>query len=111
MYVKAGGVIAATDAVKASGTEGLDAVVQTANTATGDPWIGVGHAAFADNEYGFIQTRGVASVKAGNVTAGAAVVPKTTEGTFNDLAATDFSTKQAQAISDDSGGLANIYMP
>src|SRR5688572_16784668 len=71
MYVKAGGTIAATDIVKAGSTEGLEAVVATGTTATGEPFLGVGHAAFADNEYGFIQIHGVASVKAGNITAGA----------------------------------------
>lgn len=111
LYVKAGGAIAATDAVAAGSTTGLSGVVQTANTATGAPWIGVGHAAFANNEYGFIQTRGVASVKTGNITAGATVIAKTTAGTLNDAAATDWSCKWAQAVSDDSGGVANIFMP
>lgn len=108
-YVRAGGAIAATDAVKLSGTEGLEAVVATGTTVTGEPFLGVGHAAFADNEYGFIQTRGTASVKTGNITAGAVVVPKTTAGTLNDAAAADVSSNpRAVAVTDDSGGVATI---
>lgn len=111
MYVKASGAIEATDAVAGGSTLGLSAVVQSANTATGAPWIGVGHAAFADLQFGWIQVGGVASVKTGNITPGAPVIAKTTAGTLNDAAATDWSSKWAQALSDDAAGVANIFMP
>lgn len=111
LYVQFGGTVAATDCVRGGTTTGLSGVIQTANTATGDPFLGCGHAAATNAQFGWIQTHGVMTVKSGNITAGATVLPKTTAGTVNDAAATDIATRAGLALADDAAGVVSLYLP
>lgn len=62
VYVRAGGAIAQYAAVVFEGSAlGFDQVVET--SAVTDLILGVADAAFADLEYGFVQTHGVAKAK------------------------------------------------
>lgn len=113
LYVKAEGAIAATDAVAITTTGGLQEVTQSSNSATGTQgFLGVAVAAFTDEQFGFIQIRGlVASVKTGTVVAGTPLAAATTAGTLNALTAAMFTSKHAIAVTADAGGVASVYLP
>lgn len=97
-YVKAGAAIAQYDAVRFNGSAtGWDDVRPT--SAAGQVVIGAATAAFSSGDYGFIQTRGAATVKvAVGTTAGVALVPNATAGTLAVAQATDTTFSNAIAL-------------
>jgi hypothetical protein len=82
VYVQAGAAIAQYDAVKLNGSAaGFDDVRPVTNA--NEFVLGVADAAFAADEYGFIQTRGVATCKVvASTAAGSPLVADATDGTL-----------------------------
>lgn len=97
-YVKAGADIAQYDAVRFAGSAtGYDDVRPT--SAAGQVVIGAATAAFTSGQYGYILTRGVATVKVVvATTAGVALVPNATAGTLAVAQATDTTFSNAVAL-------------
>jgi hypothetical protein len=97
-YVKAGAAIAQYDAVRFSGSAaGWDDIRST--SATNQTVVGAATAAFASADYGYIQTKGVATVKvAVGTAAGSALVTNATAGTMALGDATGFGVRPAVAL-------------
>jgi hypothetical protein len=97
-YVKAGASIAANDAVRLAGSAlGYDDCRPT--SAAGQLVFGGATAAFASGEYGYVQTKGVATIKV--VVGTAAASPLMTNATAGTLAiadATAIAFRPAQAL-------------
>ena len=97
-YIKAGATIAVNDAVRFQGSAlGFDDVRPT--SAINQIVLGAATAAFAANEYGFVLSKGVATVKVVNATA--ALSPLVTNATAGTLAladATAFGLRPAVAL-------------
>lgn len=99
VYIKAGASIAAYDGVRFQGSaSGYDDVRPT--SATDQGVIGVADAAFASGEYGFVQTRGVATAKVVNATAAGSILHSgATAGTLElAVAASDLHNKAIVAL-------------
>lgn len=97
-YIKAGASIAQYDAVRFAGsTLGFDDVRPT--SAANQVVIGAATAAFASGDYGYVQTRGVATVKTVvSTTAGVAVVTNGTAGTLAACTAADTTFSNAVCL-------------
>lgn len=98
-YVKAGAAIAQYDAVLFGGSAlGFDDIRPT--SAVNQVVVGAATAAFASGEYGFILTRGVATVKVvASTAAGSPLVSSATAGTLALAVATDLAgAKSAVAL-------------
>lgn len=97
-YVKAGAAIAQYDAVTFNGSaSGFDDVRKT--SAVNQLVLGVATAAFNSNEYGFVQTRGVATVKVVDATAAKALLASTaTAGVLGIAVNTDLQGRGACAL-------------
>lgn len=87
LYVHANGAIGQYDAVVVD--EAFEAYAITAALATDHPTVGVAQVAFADNDYGWVLTRGVGEVNA--LTSCAAEVQLYTSGTAGSLDDADAS--------------------
>jgi len=102
-YVQANGAIIAGSGVKLalSGTAPYD-VVYTTDIA--DQLFGVADVAFADNEYGWVCTRGVTTCRLTDATAaGSRLVPSAADGVLALAAATDLAgAKQAVSLTSDA---------
>jgi hypothetical protein len=97
-YIKAGAAIAQYDAVRFAGSAlGWDDVRPT--SAAGQCVIGAAQAAIASASYGWILTRGIATVKVVNSTAaGGALVPNATAGTLAVATAADVTFSRAVCL-------------
>jgi hypothetical protein len=114
-YVKAGGAVAATDAVIADVAEENLSVIPS--SAADQPLRGVAHVAIDDNEFAFIVVKGAVSVKAAaTVVAGTPAVPTATGGTLDDTAAAAGNALAMAAgvgvtfLSTTSGGVADALL-
>lgn len=96
-YVKAGAAIAANDAVRMNGSAlGWDDVRPT--SAAGQQVYGAATAAFASGDYGYVLTRGVATVKVVVATAaGSPLMTNATAGTLVIADATAIANRPLQA--------------
>jgi len=83
--IRAGAAIALNDALELDQAEGANDFHPT--SATAQPVHGIAVVALADNKFGFMQIRGVATVKvAASFAAGLAATTTSTAGTLDDVA-------------------------
>lgn len=106
VYVQANGAITAAGYVAAI-TEAFQAAMATNTVAGYGNIIGVAGVAFADNDYGWLQIKGPASIRvAASCAANVAITTTTTAGQLDDAAGTGTKTITGIALTTANGGSA-----